>query len=96
MFGASAVKPMETMLFRDIHFRSFLTFFYQKWDPRGINRGPAVSENKHKMPTPKHHKKHLKTQVRSNCRNYGFSIVKLCFWIPGGTLKPVRGAAAKS
>ena len=69
LFGASAVKPMETMLFRDINFRSFLTLFYQKWDPRGINRGPAVSENKHKMPTPKHHKKHLKTQVRSNCRN---------------------------
>ena len=96
MFGANAVKPIETILFRDIIFKSFSTLFYQKLDSRDINRGPAVSENKHKRPTPKHQKKHLKTQVRSNCRNYSFTIVKLCFWTSGGTLKPVRGAAAKS
>ena len=41
LFGASAVKPMETMLFRDLNFESFLTLFYENWNPRNINRGPA-------------------------------------------------------
>jgi len=32
---------METMLFRDLNFESFLTLFYENWNPRNINRGPA-------------------------------------------------------
>ena len=84
------------MVFRDITFRSFLAIYYNKWDPRGMNRGPSVSENKHKRHTPKHYKNHLKIQLRSNYRNYSFSIAKPYFWVSGGTLKPVRGAATKS
>ena len=95
MFGGNAVKPIETMIFRDINFTLFLTLFHKKRDPRSINRSPDVFKNNHKRHTRKPYKKHIKIQVRSDCRNYNFIIVKLCFWTSGGSLKSVCGAVAK-
>ena len=57
VFGSNAVKPIETMIFRDINFTDFKHCFTKKRDPRGINRDPDVFKNKHKRHTRKPNKK---------------------------------------
>ena len=63
LYPKKLVKPLETMIFRDIFIRSFWRISSKKWDPRGINRSPAVSSSNHKMHTCKPHKKQVKKQM---------------------------------